>query len=124
MQISFTAPPNAPGILMPLLPIIFTIDGSTTSDSVALVDSGSTINVLPYSLGVSIGAVWEEQSTEMQLTGSLSQFEARGLFVYVSIPSVTQDYFVRLTWAWTKAELTRPILGQIDFFDKFDVCFF
>ena len=110
-------------ILMPLLPVIFTIDGTIT-DSLALVDSGSTVNVLPYSIGLSLDAVWENQSTRMQLTGNLSQFEAGGLFVYVSIPSVTQDLFVRLLFAWTKAEIARPILGQTNFFDEFDVCFF
>jgi hypothetical protein len=123
MRFDYIPPPNTPHILMPLLPLIFTIDGAI-SDGLALVDSGSTINVLPYSVGLSLGAVWENQSTQMQLTGNLSQFEARGLFVYIAIPSVTQDLFVRLLFAWTKADIARPILGQTNFFDEFDVCFF
>ncbi len=123
MRLDYLSLPNAPHILMPLLPLICTIDGAI-SESLALVDSGSTVNVLPYSVGLSIGAVWENQPTRMQLTGNLSQFEARGLFVYVSIPSVTQDLFVRLLFAWTRAEISSAILGQTNFFDEFDVCFF
>jgi len=123
MRFNYRSLPNAPHILMPLLPLVCTIDGEI-NESFALVDSGSTVNVLPYSVGLSIGAIWENQSIQMQLTGNLSQFEARGLFVYVSIPSVTQDLFVRLLFAWTKAEIPRSILGQTNFFDEFDVCFF
>jgi hypothetical protein len=123
MRFDYVSLPNVPHILMPLLPLTFTIGGAL-ADSLALVDSGSTVNVLPYSIGLSLGVVWENQPIRMQLTGNLSQFEARGLFVYVSIPSVTQDLFVRLLFAWTKAEIARPILGQTNFFDEFDVCFF
>ena len=123
MRFDYISPPNTPYILMPFLPLTFTIDGAM-SDGLALVDSGASVNVLPYSVGLSLGAVWENQSDWMQLTGNLGQFEARGLFVYVSIPSVTQDLFVRLLFAWTKAEIARPILGQTNFFDEFDVCFF
>jgi hypothetical protein len=90
MRFNYLSLPNAPHILMPLLPLVCTIDGAI-SEVLALVDSGSTVNVLPYSIGVSLGAVWENQSIQMQLTGNLGQFQARGLFVYISIPSVTQD---------------------------------
>lgn len=123
MRFDYVSLPNAPHILMPLLPLMFAIEGAII-DSLALVDSGSTVNVLPYSIGLSLGAVWENQPIQMQLTGSLSRFEARGLFVYVTIPSVTQDLFMRQLFAWTKAEIARPILGQTNFFDEFDVCFF
>ena len=123
MRFDYLSLPNAPHILMPLLPTVFTIDGAT-NEGLALVDSGSTVNVLPYSVGLSIGAVWENQTIQMQLTGNLGQFEACGLFVYISIPSVTQNLFVRQLFAWTKAEIARPILGQTNFFDEFDICFF
>lgn len=124
MRFDYRSPENALGIAMPLLPLTLNLGSRTTIDTIGLVDSGSTINVLPYSEGLSSGAVWNEQTIQMRLTGSLSQFEARGLYVYASIPDVTGDYFIRLVFAWIEAEIPGPILGQTDFFDKFDVCFF
>ena len=123
MKFDYLSLENAPHILMPLLPLRLTIDGAM-ANSLALVDSGSTINVLPFSVGLDLGASWENQTGRLQLTGNLSQFEARALFVYVSVPEVTRDLFVRLLFAWTRAEIARPILGQTNFFDEFDVCFF
>jgi hypothetical protein len=56
---------------------------------------------LPYQLGIEIGAIWEEQTTPLQLTGNLAQFEARVIVLNVPL-----------------------ILGQVNFFMQFDVCFY
>jgi hypothetical protein len=44
---------------------------------VGLLDTGSTVNVLPYPLGLQLGLVWEQQMTQVQLTGSLARLPAR-----------------------------------------------
>jgi len=33
--------------------------------------------VLPYSVGVELGYVWEQQTTALSLTGNLAQYQAR-----------------------------------------------
>lgn len=43
----------------------------------ALLDTGATVNVLPYPLGLELGYVWERQTASLNLTGNLAQYEAR-----------------------------------------------
>jgi hypothetical protein len=76
---------------------------------------------LPYQLGLEIGAIWEEQTTPLQLTGNLAQFEAR---VIVLNAKVSDFEPARLVFAWTKAPNVPLILGQVNFFMEFDVCFY
>jgi hypothetical protein len=86
----------------------------------ALLDSGSAVNVLPYDLGVQLGAVWEEQLIRLPLAGNLARVEARGLFVNVQIGGLE---VVKLAFAWTESSQVPLILGQTNFFRNFDVCF-
>ena len=44
-----------------------------------LLDTGSSVNVLPYDLGVQLGVIWENQTTEIVLSGNLALLKARGL---------------------------------------------
>jgi hypothetical protein len=46
-----------------------------------LLDTASAVNVLPYDVGVQLGAVWAHQTTSVQLTGNLASVPARGLLV-------------------------------------------
>jgi hypothetical protein len=43
----------------------------------ALLDTGASVNVLPYSVGVELGYDWERQTAALSLTGNLAQYEAR-----------------------------------------------
>src|SRR5262249_62363932 len=73
--------PSNPGFdLMPDLPILLRSPTHTVS-GVALVDSGATISVLPWSLGVQLGFDWNSQLLQLRLTGALAQVEARGIAV-------------------------------------------
>jgi hypothetical protein len=105
---------------LPMLPISLMRDGKTI-ESDALLDTGSTVNLLPYSLGLKLGAVWEEQMILPNLSGNLANYEARGLAVEVKISDFETVSFV---FAWTKSNDVRLILGQVNFFAEFDVCFF
>jgi hypothetical protein len=84
-------------------------------------DTGAAVNVLPYRIGLRLGAVWERQPTPVQLTGNLSQHEARVLIVSAAVGEFPP---VRLAFAWTRADNIPLILGQVNFFLEFDVCFF
>ena len=46
-----------------------------------VLDTGAMVNVLPYAVGVDLGAIWEQQTVVLQLTGNLAHFDARVLVV-------------------------------------------
>lgn len=104
---------------MPYLPFILELNGNTKK-VFGLLDSGSTVNVLPYKIGLELGAIWEKQRIPLSLVGNLANFEARALFVNAQIKGLSP---VTLAFAWTKAEYATLILGQTNFFSQFDVCF-
>jgi xanthosine utilization system XapX-like protein len=104
---------------LPTIPIILSYADSSVSAN-ALLDTGSTVNLLPYDIGLQLGAIWEEQTVRLPLAGNLAKVEARGLFVYVQIRNLEP---VRLAFAWTQASQVPLILGQTNFFREFDVCF-
>ncbi|NJL90817.1 MAG: hypothetical protein HC916_14265 [Coleofasciculaceae cyanobacterium SM2_1_6] len=104
---------------LPTIPVILSHAGFSVSGN-ALLDTGSTVNLLPYDIGLQLGAIWEEQTVRMPLAGNLATVEARGLFVSVQIGDMEP---VRLAFAWTQASHVPLILGQTNFFREFDVCF-
>lgn len=48
-------------VVMPYLPLRLT-NGSQSIEVMALLDTGASVNVLPYDMGLQLGAVWEEQT--------------------------------------------------------------
>jgi len=104
---------------LPTIPITLSHAGFSVSAN-ALLDTGSTVNLLPYSIGLQLGAVWEEQTVRLPLAGNLAKVEARGLFVHIQIGDLEP---VRLAFAWAQASHVPLILGQTNFFREFDVCF-
>lgn len=104
----------------PYLPFTLTHQEKTIAAS-ALLDTGASVNVLPYLLGVELGYNWEQQTTVVSLTGNLAQYEAR---VVLSQATVGLFEPVRLAFAWTQAANIPLILGQVNFFMEFDVCFY
>lgn len=111
--------PFSDGEALPTIPITLSYANFSVSVN-ALLDSGSTVNLLPYDIGLQLGANWEEQTVRLPLAGNLASAEARGLFVYVQIGDLEP---VRLAFAWTQASQVPLILGQTNFFREFDVCF-
>ncbi len=105
---------------LPYLPVTLTYQNRSQAVS-GLLDTGATVNVLPYDTGIQLGAVWTQQITPVQLTGNLANLEARVLIVSAT---VNQFAPVRLAFAWTQANDIPVILGQVNFFLEFDVCFF
>jgi hypothetical protein len=85
------------------------------------VDSGAAINVLPYGLGVQLGFAWDQQTQVIELSGNLASVEAR---VVVLSAVVGKFPPVRLAFAWARTDAVSVILGQVNFFMEFDVCFF
>jgi hypothetical protein len=104
----------------PYVPITLIHQEFSTTIS-ALLDTGATVNVLPYQLGIELGYVWERQTATLNLTGNLAEYEAR---VVVIEAVIGQFQPVQLVFAWTKATQVPLILGQVNFFMEFDVCFY
>lgn len=105
---------------LPYLPLTLTFQPAAHS-VMGLLDTGATVNVLPYAIGLHLGAVWEQQTTPVRLTGNLAALEARVLLVSARVGAFDP---VRLAFAWTRTEEVPLILGQVNFFLEFDVCFF
>lgn len=102
-----------------MMPI--TLQAAQTVAVSALLDTGAAVNVLPYNIGLQLGFIWDQQTTTVELTGNLSSVEAR---VVLITATVAQFPPVRLAFAWTKQDTIPVILGQVNFFMEFDICFF
>jgi len=94
-------------------PQVLTVEG--------LLDTGATVNVLPYAVGLQLGLVWDHQTTRVHLTGSLARLPARGVIASGHVASFPA---VALAFAWAQSTDVPLILGQVNFFMEFDVCFF
>ena len=105
---------------LPYLPLRLTYQNQSISVS-GLLDTGSSVNVLPYELELMLGAVWERQRLSVPLGENLARFEARAL---VLTANVEQFSLVELAFAWTQDRNAPLILGQMNFFLAFDVCFY
>ena len=105
--------------LAPMMPI--TLNGPQSLTVSALLDTGAAVNVLPYAIGTQLGFLWDQQTTTVQLTGNLASVEARVVLLSATVAAFPP---VRLAFAWAKQDSMPVILGQVNFFLEFDVCFF
>ncbi len=122
-RFAYTPATDSLASLMPRLPLIL-IYGGQAINVLGLLDTGAVINVLPYQIGVALGAVWEKQPVIPPLAGNLAHLEARSLVVAAVHPQVTGNLAVKLAFAWTRATNAPVIFGQINFFQTFNVCFY
>jgi hypothetical protein len=105
---------------LPILPITLALQQKSIRVQ-ALPDTAATVNVLPFDLGIQLGANWDNQHVPVQLTGNLAKFDARGLLIIAHVGNFAP---VQLAFAWTKSNDVPILLGQVNFFMEFDVCFF
>jgi len=112
---------TSPGMVdrMPYLPVTLSLNGQSLNAE-GLLDTGASVNVLPYELGLQLGLVWENEDLSVILAGNLARFEARAV---IAEAQVTSFPLVNLAFAWTKSPNAPLILGQANFFFEFDVCF-
>ncbi len=121
-RLSFTEGFDTFGVpdALPQLPLTLTYQDMSVEVS-ALLDTGASVNVLPYSAGRQLGAIWEEQTTSVTLAGNLAAVEARGLLVSAKIGDFDP---VRLVFAWSLSDDAPLLLGRMNFFLEFDACFY
>ncbi|GAB4136997.1 MAG: hypothetical protein Fur0046_10840 [Cyanobacteria bacterium J069] len=105
---------------MPYVPITLTYRNRAV-ETMALLDTGASVNVLPYEVGLQLGAIWEAQTVPLQLSGNFAQLEARGLVLSATVGEFPS---VLLAFAWTQSREAPLILGHMNFFLEFDICFY
>jgi hypothetical protein len=105
---------------LPRLSLILQLDNRSI-EAIGLVDSGATVNVLPYELGLELGAVWDNRKAIIQLAGNLSNQPAIPFSITAKISNFAPT---QLVFAWVNRPNTPLILGQTNFFLEFDVCFY
>jgi len=105
--------------LAPMLPL--TLIGSQSIDTMGLVDSGAAVNVLPYSVGEQLGFDWDQETRSVELSGNLASVEARVVVLSAVIGNLPP---VRQAFAWARTDDVPVILGQVNFFLEFDICFY
>jgi hypothetical protein len=88
---------------------------------IGLVDSGATVNVLPYELGLQLGGMWEDRRAVIQLAGNLGNQQA---MPFSAIAQIGEFLSTELVFAWSRSPPVPLILGQTNFFLEFDVCFY
>ncbi|WP_437286030.1 aspartyl protease family protein [Sorangium sp. So ce406] len=120
-QFPFTArtPDLGAASLAPMLPL--TLVASQSAAVSGLLDTGAAVNVLPHAVGLELGFDWSRQTTSVQLSGNLAIAQARAIVVSAVVGRFAP---VRLAFAWVDVDTVPVILGQINFFLEFDVCFF
>ena len=107
-------------IPMPFLPVRLT-HAQVGIDEVALVDSGAALNVLPHDLGIRLGLNWSGPSPALSLTGNLGGHAAKAVRLNMRIGTFP---IAQLGFAWSRDPNARLLLGQVNFFAEFDVCFY
>nr|WP_235620385.1 hypothetical protein [Prochlorothrix hollandica] len=103
---------------MPYLPLTLTSEDRSV-EVMALLDTGASVNVLPYAIGLQLGAVWENQTVFIPLSGNLAHSEARGLVISATVAPFSS---VLLAFAWTQSNDVPVILGHMNFFAEFNMC--
>ncbi len=105
---------------IPRLPLILRY-GDSTTEVAGLVDTGASVNVLPYRVGIELGMIWTQNLPSVRLAGNLAPVEAKAIKVLAEVGSFSPVEFV---FAWSQADDIPLILGRMNFFLMFDVCFY
>lgn len=82
---------------LPYVPLTLEFGAKVVSVS-ALADSGAALSVLPYDVGIQLGAVWEQQTISVRLAGNLAESHAKAILLTATVGQFAP---VRLAFAWT-----------------------
>ena len=69
---------------LPYLPLVLNYRKHSLAVK-GILDTGSTVNVLPYEVGIELGAIWEQQTTRVKLTGNFANIEARAILISATV---------------------------------------
>jgi hypothetical protein len=86
-----------------------------------LVDSGASMNVVPYDLGAQFGLSWAALPMPVTVGGAIGGVPAKLLPLHVTIGTLPA---VQLVFAWAQTNACPVIFGEINFLHEFDVFLF
>ncbi|HRQ38263.1 MAG TPA: retroviral-like aspartic protease [Chloroflexota bacterium] len=120
-RFSYTPHPQFP-VGIPLLNLQLT-HNATAVTVMAVVDSGAALNILPYDVGKSLNLDWDSQTYPLDLGGILVGTPAYAVLLQAELTDFPP---VKLAFAWISKPSTevRVLLGQVNFFQEFDVHFY
>lgn len=104
---------------LPRVPLTL-YNGNAKIQVVGIIDSAATVSVLPYSLGLALGARWDETAEGVRLTGNLAQIPSQGLVLDAEIRGLAR---IELVFAWSRSNDVPVLLGQYNFFQHFAITF-
>ena len=78
---------------LPRIPLTLSRDGHNLS-AIGLVDSGATVNVLPFELGLRLGASWQDAEATLPLAGNLAAQRAIPLAAFVRVVNFAPVHLV------------------------------
>ena len=110
---------NPDGDIHPFVPVILR-HRNRSLQTLALVDSGADMNVIPFHIGMELGLSWERTANDFELHGLAEILAAKAVAVDLEIGSWPT---LRMAFAWSRQDETPVILGQWNFFGEVDVCF-
>jgi len=102
-----------------MLPLRLRANGRQHEDA-ALVDSGADVNDLPWSVGTSLGLVWQPNKATIRVAG-IAQGAAMPVLLSADFGDI---HDATLAFAWYPTDAVPLVLGQTNFFMEFDICFF
>lgn len=79
---------------LPLLPMRLKIQNSIKV--FGLIDSGASVNVLPYDVGIALGAIWDETIANIPIRGVFGELRALPVFATAQIGNFAS---IRLAFA-------------------------
>lgn len=120
LKYSTTSPTQNEFDSLPRLPLLLHRENQRL-EVIGLVDSGATVDVLPYEFGLKLGGIWDDRRAIIQLAGNLGNQPA---MPFLAIAQIGEFPPTELIFAWVKRPNTPLILGQTNFFLEFDVCFY
>ena len=85
--------------MRPYLPLTLAYNNKALSVS-SLLDTGADVNVLPYEIGLQLGAVWTEHKNRFSLSGNMAGYEAHRIILSEIIDDFTP---LNLAFAWVQA---------------------
>jgi hypothetical protein len=105
---------------LPLLTLDLT-NGQRIRQVTGLVDSGAMVSVLPFQIGIDLGAEWNPNATDISLGGRFRGVPAMALTLAGRVGPYPA---VNLYFAWIQSNDVPLILGEYNFFQEFDVHFY
>ncbi len=107
-------------VTRPFIPVSIRYHGNSV-DTMAMLDSGADTSILPYAMGLALGAEWSRQPDLWHLEGFGGELETKKLVVDLIIG----DWHpLRILFGWASANDVPVLLGQLNFFYLVDICFY